>query len=625
MRAVSEHEGFGELAMLTDPWALAPNTRSPAMWWRPPASVALGTAGVLLASGSLRQQALVLVVAAIVAGVLFIRLRPSVATASLRVGILALTAVVARPHIGGRQLVLTVVAVGLSSLALGARPGRSDESSTRPVVGLAVAPLVAAQVVVVRDGSELVLAGLLTLGAAATAIGLIRPGALARADHGLAAIVRTLVGVVAAVILFPVALVCLYLPGAVVRVVGAARTRSRPGPVPTWLPYGIGLRDEQTDSGRPFASTPRPVRVRRHLTGVALVTAVALLAGIVVVRARHSPAPAVPEGLTLTRVGGTPGTTAPPGSTPSRAKTPFAAEFAAPYSSLPPYRDVAWADELQKQEGNDPEIHERWVNVTDSVRQSLPPPRCACKKLEVWFAGGSAAFGYGQRDSHTIASDLVRIGTESGISIDISNLGRAGATLAVEVQQIRDRLAKEAPPDLIIFFDGFNDGLFLTAFNFGDSRGTDDRANLDGLGALDYITAHPDAYLESDVGPAAAAEAVGHYRDLKREMDALARSKGIATAWFFQPDAFVSRIQLDGYDRVTNISPDEFMGSPLAVALRIMAEELAGDGVTNLRPVFERYPRPVFLGVVHQSEEGAALTAQAIYDHLAGRIEELAS
>ena len=108
-------------------------------------------------------------------------------------------------------------------------------------------------------------------------------------------------------------------------------------------------------------------------------------------------------------------------------------------------------------------------------------------------------------------------------------------------------------------------------------------------------------------------------------MDDLARSRGIATAWFFQPDAFVSPLQLQGYQSVSHISPTEFMRSPLAEALAIMARTLAPEGVTDLRPLFARYPRPVFLGLVHQSEEGAAITAQAIYDDLADRLQRLAS
>jgi len=97
----------------------------------------------------------------------------------------------------------------------------------------------------------------------------------------------------------------------------------------------------------------------------------------------------------------------------------------------------------------------------------------------------------------------------------------------------------------------------------------------------------------------------------------------VETAFYFQPDALVEASQLEGYEELTNLSADELMGSPFAVALDAAAARL-GDRVRNLRPEFVGVDQPVFVGLVHQSESGARMTAEAIYGDLERALRRLA-
>jgi hypothetical protein len=54
------------------------------------------------------------------------------------------------------------------------------------------------------------------------------------------------------------------------------------------------------------------------------------------------------------------------------------------------------------------------------------------------------------------------------------------------------------------------------------------------------------------------------------------------------------------------------MASPLGVAASTAAGALDGR-VVDLRHLFDSYPSPTFLGLVHQNETGAAIIAQRIF------------
>jgi hypothetical protein len=81
-------------------------------------------------------------------------------------------------------------------------------------------------------------------------------------------------------------------------------------------------------------------------------------------------------------------------------------------------RDVAWA--LDERVALRPfeiyrvlDIETDTMDVRDGIRRSWAADDCAdgtddCRRVRVWWYGGSAAFGFGQRDEHTVASEFAR-------------------------------------------------------------------------------------------------------------------------------------------------------------------------------------------------------------------------
>ncbi len=79
----------------------------------------------------------------------------------------------------------------------------------------------------------------------------------------------------------------------------------------------------------------------------------------------------------------------------------------------------------------------RYVNVVDGHRVTYEVDE---PDQTVWLFGGSTAYGLGQRDEHTIASNLVRQAEADGHRIEVVNFGVSGYVNVQEAHVFEDRL-----------------------------------------------------------------------------------------------------------------------------------------------------------------------------------------
>ncbi len=94
------------------------------------------------------------------------------------------------------------------------------------------------------------------------------------------------------------------------------------------------------------------------------------------------------------------------------------------------------------------------VEVRDGERSGYVPEGAT---KEVWVLGGSAAFGEGQRDEHTIASELARASEAAGQPVRVRNFAVPGFTSYQEALLLEQLLARHPVPDLVVLYDGVND------------------------------------------------------------------------------------------------------------------------------------------------------------------------
>lgn len=278
------------------------------------------------------------------------------------------------------------------------------------------------------------------------------------------------------------------------------------------------------------------------------------------------------------------------------------------------------------------DVRSRYLNVVDGERRTWRGPECDCRRVRLWLYGGSTVFGLGQRDGHTIASELARLAADAGVALDVSNRGVLGDLGWEAAQRFAWDAAAETPPDLVVFYDGYNDLAAATFFN--DSGRVAERWPIDWTAESFYEDARwwPEVDLPFQrppgaelVGPTERAPlgpvelgrtALERYADGRLAAAAVADRLGIGAHWFWQPDRF------------TRPPHDDEPQQPAAVERFQRTARRALDGrlpdeVVDLRGVYDDVDEAIYYDDVHTAERGAHLAALAIYERLEPAIEEV--
>lgn len=627
---------------MLDPWTIAPAPSGSAaprrrwhLLWTTVGAWLLGCwAPVVVAAqiGEGQRQGALLIALASLAVAALLTLAPSWWVRAVGVPVLAVAA--AAGSLGSLGVVAALVAVAgvtVASAALcgwGLVPGRGPLARTRPTPALAVVPVVALHGAAWRHSpSTLVAVAILGIAAALLVADRMRPGLLVPADGWIARAGVKVGTAVAGAVMFVAAVPTLWLPGLVaaplVKLVERSRTRQT-----TWGAREAEVQDHRRDAGYPFASAEARSRHRQAAFGLTL--AAVLVAGLVVA-IRSGP----PTVVTKEVAPGSASLTTPDGNAPEQP--PVDPSDAKTYSQLQAGKGLDWADEVQREQLALPlppgpvagydlgPYRTRYTNVADGERRTLAPAPCQCRSLEVWLVGGSVAFGVGQRDDHTIASELVRLGDQAGLSLRVRNLAVPGYTLWQENQKVLARLAATRKrPDLIIFYDGLNDAVqsFVQTVVSGprwDQPVVYDPQALKDLAALGAEKVP--ARVQDEGGAAAIGTRAGaRYDTLRRLVQAQLTAEGLPASFYFQPDATVTDVQ-----RRSGFEADDRLSSLVGLlsdAIGATAARASGSG-TDLRSVFDGNPDPLFFDLGHTNEVGAAIVARALFDDLRPTLDEI--
>lgn len=501
-----------------------------------------------------------------------------------------------------RSSPLPVVFVGCGLIAaVSAANGRSLlpglPARTPPVAGLSLGLVLAAQFSWYR--LHLGVAGVLLV--ASLVLGEVarhRPRWGAAADRVIASIVLVVVRVIGLVVVFVAAAITLYLPGLLLRAWGVLTRRST-RPV-GWVRHGSTVAEARRDQLLPFASPARRVRWRRYATGFVLL--LLLLPATLIGRAWRNSAPH--------DAAAGPGIVFP--------------DFA--------YPDEPWVDRLHEA-GFDVQYHPSlgWKNadvespdlqVRDGIRRSWTAEEEPV--LEVWFVGGSALWGLGQRDFETIPSEIAKRAAEAGIPIKAVNLGVPGYAQWQEDADVGYRLSRGERPDLIVAYDGAND---LTAMLYRASEGItplDEPPNR-----FHEDIERGTRYAPEDRGePASETALLAAFRSsYGAGVDLLERTAGaydVPTAFYFQPQYLSTKPDPEVDGPVLEATP--WMKPPSGDGERNIIRQVRTqlpDQVVDLSEALDDAGAVTWFDPVHTNELGADLVADALWTTLQPRLEEL--
>ena len=348
----------------------------------------------------------------------------------------------------------------------------------------------------------------------------------------------------------------------------------------------------------------------------------------------------------------------------------------------PALRDSPWAAEALAEQANIPatvdpflgyrlgEKTSTYTNVVDGVRTSYQS-QAPGKKVSVWFFGASALFGDGQRDDHTIPSEFARLAEADGIPLEVRNYGRPGIAMWQELELFQQLVASGQHPDLVVFYDGFNDlawqmNLQLSAEPtnvYSTSRNQGTNAGANGVDATTKASGETsssgsgttwgdvaDAYWDQSAShhvydalhdliagkdepkvqfakgvdqtlpaqtPAQITEAAQNSVSIQSRAatlaTAVADSAGAEASFFYQPSVFTKKL-LPDEEKYRSL--DSYEPARWDPATQQVLAALKATPFVDLGSALDSATAPVFWDFVHTNEEGARLAAVALYSHL---------
>ena len=277
-----------------------------------------------------------------------------------------------------------------------------------------------------------------------------------------------------------------------------------------------------------------------------------------------------------------------------------------------------------------------YVNVSDRQRSSYEAADLASDASEIWFFGGSTMFGFsGQRDEHTIPSDVARLAEADETPVRVRNFGAPGYVNFQETVLLSQLLLAGGRPDVVVFYDGINDlALQLhRAFAFGETGELGDlitqgmRSELDGsLFGTDLAPAP----LNPDLG-FADTEAVidGLDRTYSQGIElseTLAERYGFEVIHSWQPDLFSKTPLVEGETQLLErLGYDDFRFDALDRLSDAARERLVARGVLDLGDTYDDLDGPILNDQVHTNEAGARAVAEAIYPPVRERLDRAES
>jgi lysophospholipase L1-like esterase len=351
--------------------------------------------------------------------------------------------------------------------------------------------------------------------------------------------------------------------------------------------------------------------------------------------------------------------------------------------SEPALRDSPWAAEVLAEQADIPSVSDSYLgyrlgdktstytNVVDGVRRSYQS-QAPGKKASVWFFGASALFGDGQRDDHTIPSEFARRAEADGLPLEVRNYGRPGIAMWQELELFGQLVASGQKPDLVVFYDGFNDlawqmNLELSTEPTNVYDRSHDQATNAGANGLDAtvqasrstssssgsgtsLSDVADAYWDQsashhvydalhDLFAGSDEPAVQFAKGVDQQLPAQrpeqiseaahnavsiqTRATTLATAvadsvrakasFFYQPTVFTKKLLPDEQEYLTLQAYEPARWEPATKQARDL---LARTPFVDLGGALDGATSPVFWDFVHTNEEGARLAAAAVYSHL---------
>lgn len=287
------------------------------------------------------------------------------------------------------------------------------------------------------------------------------------------------------------------------------------------------------------------------------------------------------------------------------------------------------------------------ADVMGAVRRTINPPNPACanqSKTKIWILGGSSVYGTLIPDWGTLPSYLSRELNTASRCVQVTNLGVEGYATNQELLLLMEQLKAGRVPDLVIFYDGFNDADIGTSrlgpathMGFETIKG-----RLEGSfgSRLDFFRRLGIWQLAMGVGkalgwkgppkasadelPSRAVATLNNYEENLRIARALGEAFDFKVCAFWQAALVYGRKPLVPYEQqLLNLSSGRTYPFAVLAPVYQEAERRAAKATSFvfLGHIFDNVPEPVYLDWVHLAPVGNQLAAHAVAHYIRDCLE----
>jgi lysophospholipase L1-like esterase len=341
-------------------------------------------------------------------------------------------------------------------------------------------------------------------------------------------------------------------------------------------------------------------------------------------------------------------------------------------SSSPSFDGEIWAEEFWRDERHcaglpveyspfllwkRSECHSRYVNIDRdgwfTLRRTIQPEACLSspRKTTVWMFGGSTVQGPGNPDLATIPSYLAAALTrKTGECVEVRNFGVSGYVGNQELIALMELLRSGRKPDVVVFYDGYNDGhagvyspgipeahldlvpikrklesssaplrqLLERSYSVRGLRallrasGWSRSESLLTVDAQDHIVSEE---LTDDNLAKRAKATLDHYERNLQAVRRLGEQYGFTAYFFWQPGSQYGKKRFVPYEQRALADPeivDPSLRRALQFAYREAEARAASGGFIYLGDIFDSEAGPIYLDDVHLGPRGNQLAAEAI-------------
>ena len=320
----------------------------------------------------------------------------------------------------------------------------------------------------------------------------------------------------------------------------------------------------------------------------------------------------------------------------------------AAYTQSPVYdgfadREEFWREQRRAKRGANFQPYYHWrrgefvgkyTNTSpEGVRRTIKGD-IAPDAAKVFMFGGSTLWGTGAPDENTIPSELQAL---LGPDYDVHNFGETGYVSTQELNYLLHRLAEGDIPDIVIFYDGINDG-YAGAYSPSVPRDPqklreENRIRsgvLKDLMSLFMKSNYYDFFLKEDrrknwdrqaeekIGINSVA-AIKMYEAHIRQVRALSREYGFRALFFWQPNLFSLNRAMTGFERaVVDAASPVLVNSQKAVyeAAKARLSGREAEGIYFLGDVFDTTDEPIYIDWMHIGPNGNKIIAGKMFEYL---------